>query len=85
MNPREAKYVVWQEGVGDTLVTFLTDECDGCVSVTNDAEEVVRKVLQEFSGQIVYRDTDGRWDELVHDGVKFTGFGATTLRPKKHC
>jgi hypothetical protein len=78
-NPRTPKYMVWQEDG----VIFLIDNCDGCVSVTNAAEMVVQQVLKRFQGPIVYRDTDGHWDELKHNGVEFTGFGPTTLRPKR--
>jgi hypothetical protein len=47
-------------------------------SITNDAERVVTELLA--TGQLLahqrllYRDTLGRWDELVHDGHRFTGF-----------
>lgn len=45
------------------------------MSVTNDADEVVKWCLRKFPRhRIVYRDTDGRWDQLCHDGEKFTGF-----------
>jgi hypothetical protein len=44
-------------------------------SVTNDAEAVVEAVLRVFpSKRIIYRDTDGRWDELVHAKGGFVGF-----------
>lgn len=58
-------------------VHYVVDLDQG-MSVTNDAEAVVEAVLatdpRPTKGRIVYRDTDGRWDELVHDGKKFTGF-----------
>jgi hypothetical protein len=48
---------------------------DGPVSVTNDAEEVVPYLLSVYGNHpIVYRDTSGSWDRLVHDGSKFVGF-----------
>lgn len=48
-------------------------------SVTNDAETVVHNVLARFPGyRIVYRDTDGQWDELVHNGRDFVKFGLLT-------
>jgi hypothetical protein len=46
-------------------------------SVTNDAEHVIEDLsrAQVLTGRrVLYRDTDGRWDELlVRDGV-FVGF-----------
>lgn len=56
--------------------TILLTDMDGDVSVTNSAECVVETMLQIYPEglRILYRDTDGRWDELKHDGTKFTGF-----------
>lgn len=53
---------------------------DGPVSVTNDAEAVVTDILRAYGGsrRILYMDTDGHWGELLHDGLKFTGFGELT-------
>ncbi len=50
-------------------------DLDQGVSITNNAERVVRSILGWYDNhRIYYRDTDGRWDELVHDGRNFTGF-----------
>jgi len=54
---------------------FLVDE-DGPVSVTNYAEGVCEWASQAYPGKrIVYRDTLGRWDEIITtlDG-RFVGF-----------
>ena len=63
--------------VQDTAI-FIRDE-DGYLSVTNDAEAVVDWILTAYSDdktrRIIYRDTIGQWDELIHDGEKFVGFG----------
>jgi len=60
-------------GSNDTTV-YISDLNIG-MSVTNDAERVVEEIIPRFKGKrIVYKDTDGRWDELVHDGHQFTGF-----------
>lgn len=56
-------------------IVFIDDLCDGRMSVTNDAENVVREVAKSFPGRrVVYRDSDGNWDELLHAGGRFTGF-----------
>lgn len=63
--------------LADDSFVAITDECDthGGRSVTNAAEEVVAFLLPLYPGRrIIYRDTEGRWDELAHDGKKFTGF-----------
>lgn len=55
-------------------VVWIVDE-DGDMSVTNDAEQVVRTLVQRYGERrIVYRDSDGAWDELLHRGERFTGY-----------
>lgn len=52
-------------------------DLDGNRSVTNDAERVVKLLLEKYGPRpIHYRDTDGRWDTLDHNGKEFTGFVA---------
>lgn len=65
--------------VGPVIV--LEDLCEQrkSASITNDAENVVRYLhAAEISGpdsRVIYRDTEGRYDELVHDGRGgFVGF-----------
>ncbi len=64
---------------------FLIDLHDSfsnpTMSVTNDAEAVVAAVLRNYpwAARIVYRDTEGEWAELRHDGFSvFKGFGPWT-------
>jgi hypothetical protein len=54
---------------------FLVD-CDwGNKSVTNDAENVVREVFTKYGQKkIIYCDSMGQWDELVHDRGRFIDF-----------
>lgn len=62
------------ERVTDDTV-WIIDCDDGGMSVTNDAEAVVENLLARYGNRrIVYRDSMGRWDILMHDGVRFTGF-----------
>lgn len=57
--------MVWIEDVGH----------DVRPSVTNDAEAVVREVHERYPGRrIIYRDSDGRWDELCHHNGTFLQF-----------
>lgn len=57
----------------------IVDLNRGRMSITNDAEAVVdwltgRQFLSPGK-RLVYRDSDGRWDELKHDGAgRFLGF-----------
>ena len=60
---------------------FIEDLNLGHLSVTNDAEAVVDSVCDwaksvggETDPRIIYRDSDGKWDELAHTGGAFTGF-----------
>lgn len=56
-------------------IVHIVDRDDGSLSITNDAEEVVRHLLRLFpSHRFFYTDTDGQVDELQHDGTRFTGF-----------
>lgn len=61
-------------------IAFITDNCrPGSKSVTNDAERVVQECLGIYGERrIVYRDSDGRWDELLHTGIQFRGFAPFT-------
>jgi len=56
----------------------IADANRGGRSITNDAERVVSELLATTQllphQRLLYRDTLGRWDELVHDGHHFTGF-----------
>lgn len=79
-------------------VVVLTDLDDGQLqfqpcSVTNDAENVI-KYLVKVAGLrsdsdafgdhecVVYCDTTGRWDELLHQNGKFAGFGLIGCRSR---
>ena len=56
-------------------IVFIRDDDDGGMSITNAAEVVVRQVYAEYGDRrIVYRDSMGRWDELVHERGRFRGF-----------
>ncbi len=62
---RQTSEIVWIEdlGVGKT--------------VTNDAEAVCAELFNEVGNKrIIYKDTDGNWDELLHDKGYFTGYKA---------
>lgn len=65
-----------EAGPGEPMV-WIVDRANefSCISVTNDAEEVCERVHAVWPHhRIFYRDTDGRWDELVHLGGKFERF-----------
>lgn len=69
--PRASFATRWVPGAA-----LLTD-ADGSVSITNDAEAVVAHVIPQLdapSDRILYKDTTGQWDELMHNGQEFTGF-----------
>ena len=67
----------------DQHIAYIVDRDAGGKSITNDAEWVVEQVVASLrrrgcdkagSWRIVYRDTGGRWDELVHDDGVFKAF-----------
>lgn len=50
-------------------------DLDGDLSVTNDAERVVEELARHYGERrIVYRDSNGDWDELRHRGARFLGY-----------
>lgn len=52
-------------------------------TVTNDAENVVQFLVDAGMGSndlIVYRDTEGNWDEIVHKDGLFFGFSSLNTR-----
>ena len=57
-------------------IVWIRDlDAPGCMSVTNDAERVVRELNERHPGyRVIYRDTESRWDELSHDNGTFLGF-----------
>jgi hypothetical protein len=60
-------------------LVLIVDEDRGAMSVTNDAERVIAKLARDgaLAGRrVLYRDSDGCWDELRHDGARFTGFAS---------
>lgn len=73
-------------GLGGVTVILLTD-CDGRVSVTNDAEAVVVRVLHGLTGKvrIVYKDSEGHWDELIHVDGQFVDFADLTPAEVQWC
>ena len=53
---------------------FIIDNDDG-MSITNLAETVTMDLGTSFPGlRIIYRDTSGYWDELVHENGEFMRF-----------
>jgi hypothetical protein len=68
-----ARYALHAETPG---VVFIVDQCRGdFATITNAAETVVQECLSTYGQKrIVYRDTEGRWDELLHTGIQFRGF-----------
>jgi len=78
MNHAEYKIV----GETDDSI-FIEDLCgkpgyETAKSVTNDAEWVIETLIHEYGmlrKKVVYQDTEGQWDELIHDGNVFLDFG----------
>lgn len=66
------------EIVRETPSYILIRDLGTCLSITNDAENVVRKLfadgLLEPERLLYYIDTNGEVDQLEHDGKKFIGF-----------
>lgn len=55
-------------------IVYIIDNDDG-MSVTNMAERVVEEINKTHPNRrIVYKDTEGHWDELLHRNGVFEGF-----------
>ncbi|WP_075881887.1 hypothetical protein [Vreelandella massiliensis] len=67
--------------VTDMLV-LIVDNDRGGPSVTNDAANVIERVDAVVGGlarrRVYYRDSDWRFDELVHENGQFKGFQRCT-------
>lgn len=61
-------------------VVFLIDDKQGR-SLTNMAESICRR-FSKFA-RIIYRDTDNRWDEMVHDQGTFRDFAPLSDQDRK--
>ena len=52
-------------------IVFIEDFANvtGAMSITNDAENVLRHFQEQHSGdwRVVYKDTDGEWWEIVNE------------------
>lgn len=58
----------------DGEFVYIIDH-DGPRSVTNEAENVVAFLHSQYPGRrFMYRDTQGRWDELLHKAGIHTGW-----------
>lgn len=54
---------------------IIIEDLNQGVSITNDAEAVVKEVVDLYGDKrIRYYDTDGRFDELVHNHSQFVDF-----------
>lgn len=61
----------------DPVVWIVDDANDNpfAMSVTNDAEAVCAACHAQYPNhRIIYRDTEGKWDELVHEAGVFKRF-----------
>lgn len=65
--------------IGDVVVVL---DQNGPRSVTNDAERVCREMFAFYDQHhpIVYRDTEGAWDELEHAQGAFVNFRRPSAR-----
>ena len=77
MNTKAAFHVV-QVQVGREPIVWIVDDYQSqrpTMTVTNDAEAVCAVVHARYPNhRIIYRDTDGHWDELWHRAGVFKGF-----------
>jgi hypothetical protein len=69
---RSAQYIIHKV---ENQTVFLIDPDNGQISITNNAEQVCREINKLYpKHRIIYRDTMGQWDELVHNNGIFIDF-----------
>lgn len=76
-NKTRSNFIVLSVNEKYILIKDLYDSNCPTVTVTNDAENVVKFIIEYYkvkNEQIFYIDTNGRVDELLHDGSEFIGF-----------
>lgn len=82
------RFFTYHESTGEELTVIcvwdLYDSRWPTKSVTNDAEYVVeRAVSTQGDHPVVYRDTEGNWDELRHREGYFATFRALSTRDQQ--
>lgn len=68
----------WHHQVIGNVVAIYDDYSGTEMSVTNDAEQVIDAIVSlgiNLTGKrVIYRDTDGRWDEMAIRDNQFSAF-----------
>lgn len=70
------RYVAVDNFLDDVVIIRDVGPWDKHKTVTNDAEDVVRRIMAEYpkTKRIFYYDSNGDKDELKIEGGKFAGF-----------
>lgn len=80
-----SRFQIVSSTLTDGEFVILIEDLNGRKSITNDAEDVVKTMIKWRHDhlpstpkpfRIHYIDSDGRRDELLHDGTKFINFKA---------
>lgn len=72
-----AAYTAYLDAPREVIVVRDESQEFNTMTVTNAAERVVFELASSMGirgRRIIYRDTRGIWDELLHDGCRFTGY-----------
>ncbi len=77
MKPKAHFRIVGHDWTPDGGGCVLIEDLNGPMSITNDAEAVVADLIEAGYAdfRFIYKDTMGQWDELLHNELRFTGFG----------
>ena len=69
------RHQLWTSPAGVQFIVVVDEYQGSARSVTNAADDVVAAMISRYGNHpIVYRDTDGQWDALAHDGKRFGTF-----------
>ncbi|MEI8659332.1 hypothetical protein [Vibrio sp. Hal054] len=74
---RKTQFSVERHSDYTAVVDTTSTSKEAYTSVTNAAESVIEAIRQHYgslSKYVVYKDTMGHWERLLHDGKKHVGF-----------
>jgi hypothetical protein len=80
MRGDSANYEIVEDRPGEALIIWDIGPWDQYKTITNAAEEVIRELhargLIPGKRQVLYYDSEGQIDELLHDEAHFLSFKA---------
>jgi hypothetical protein len=78
------EHAVWEELAIKANIFLIDTGHTERRSITNDAEFVIQDLAQRYIDfdryRVYYKDSTGKWSELIKRGSKFTGYAPVTWK-----